>query len=235
MKLIITNITAYKEKDALMSGINEDGLYLFRVPGLYSPKSKFASINNPLTVIEPIFSESKTTKHYTLKEASLLFSPMSGTLDINYVTCISILLQATNKLIEDEERYLLYHDLLNALLALKNKVNPYLVALKYLIALLNLSGFELNVNSCIRCGGKKNIVAFSFLEGGFICQDCLTEEDKNDLDIQEMKYIRNIYIHDGYDFVNDKYDPKVVISLLKKINIFLYDALGYQIKDINNL
>lgn len=235
MKLIITSIVAYKEKDALVSGISEDGLYTFRVPGLYSPKSKFASINNPLTVIEPVLSESKTTKHYTLSEASLLFSPMSGQLDFNYVSCISILLQATNKLIEDEERYLLYHDLFNALLALKNKINPYLIALKYLIALMNLTGYELNVNSCIRCGGKKDIVAFSFLEGGFICKNCFTNEDKNDLEVSEMKLLRNVYIHDGYDFNNDKYDQKVIISLLKKINIFIYDALGYQIKDINNL
>lgn len=235
MKLIITNIASYKEKDAVMSGISEEGFFSFRVPGLFSPKSKFASFNNPLTIIEPVFSEAKTSKHLILKEASLLFSPMSGSLDFNYVTAISILLQATNRLVEDDDKSLLYQDLFNALLALKNKVNPYLVSLKYLIGVINLTGYELNVNSCIRCGGKKSVVAFSFSEGGFICQNCLMKEDKNDLNINEMKVFRNIYLYNGYGFENDKYDEKVVVSLLKKINIFIADAYGYQIKDINNL
>ena len=235
MKIIITNINPYKEKDAIMNGISEEGLCSFRVPGLFSPKSKFASLNNPLTIIEPVFSESKTSKHLILKEASLLFSPMSGQLDFNYVSAVSILLQATNNLIEDDDKALLYQDLFQAVLALKNKINPYLVTLKYLIAVMNNTGYELNVNSCIGCGGKKNIVAFSFLEGGFICKDCMKEGYKNDLEIDEMKTFRNVYLHNGYAFDSHNYEQKIIVSLLKKINIFISDAYGYSITSINNL
>lgn len=235
MKLIIIKIAAYKEKDAVMTGISELGLITFRVPGLYSPKSKFASINNPLSIIEPTFNESKRSKHYILQEASLLYSPMQGDLDFNYVTAISILLQATNNLVEDDDKPLLYQDLFGALLALKNKVDPYLVSLKFLISLMNKTGYELNVNGCIRCGGKKSIVAFSFLEGGFICRNCMTSEDKNDLELDEMKVFRNVYIYNGYAFEGEKYSQKVVVSTLKKINIFISDAYGYSIKDIINL
>ncbi|MBO4286325.1 MAG: DNA repair protein RecO [Bacilli bacterium] len=235
MKLIILNITAYREKDAVVNGISEEGFVTFRVPGLLSAKSKFAYLNNSLSIIEPIFSESKTTKHLTLKEASLLFSPMQGAMDFHYVTAITILLQAINKLVEDADKVLLYQDLFNALLALKNKVNPYIVTLKFLIALVNKTGYELSVNGCVRCGSKKNIVAYSFLEGGFICKEHFTSDDHSDLDLNEMPYFRNVFLHNGYAFEEEFVKEKIAISLLKKINIFISDAYGYCFKEIINL
>ena len=235
MKLIILNITAYKEKDAVVNGISEEGFLSFRVPGLFSPKSKYASLNNALSIIEPVFSESKTTKHLTLKEAQLLFSPMQGQMDFHYVTAITILLQAMNKLVQDEDKALLYQDLFNALLALKNKVNPYVITLKFLISLVNQTGYELSVGGCVRCGAKKNIVAFSFLEGGFICKDHFTKDDHSDLELSEMAYFRSVFLHNGYAFEEKNVDEKTTISLLKKINIFIADAYGYSFKEINNL
>ena len=104
MKLIITSIVPYKEKDAVVTGISEQEVVTFRIPGLFSPKNKFASLNNVLTIIEPTFSEAKNTKHLILKEAELLFSPMLGELDFHYVTAISVLLEATNKFMDDEEK-----------------------------------------------------------------------------------------------------------------------------------
>lgn len=232
MKLIILSITKYREKDGIVTGVNEEGLTVFRIPGLFSPKSQFVALNNVMSIIEPTFTETKGAKHLILKEAELLFSPMLNELDIHYITCLSILIEASNKLVQDEDKHLLYRDLFNALLALKNKINPYIIALKYLIAIINLSGFELNVNRCIRCDGKKDIVAFSFLEGGFICKNCMTPEDVNDLDVPEMKVFRNVYLFDGYDFSGFQFDEKVVVSLLKKINIFIEDAIGYKINTI---
>ena len=235
MKLIILNIAAYKEKDAVMSGVSEEGFVTFRVPGLFSPKSKFASLNNLLTIIEPTLTESKSTKHLTLKEAELLFSPMQGQMDLHYVTAMTILLQATNRLVQDDDKALLYQDLFGALLALKNKVNPYLITLKYLISLVNKTGYELSVNGCVRCGSKKNIVAFSFLEGGFICKEHFTSDDHSDLALNEMNYFRSVFLHDGYAFESKNIDEKIIVSLLKKINIFIADAYGYSFKEINNL
>ena len=235
MKLIITNIATYKEKDAIVTGFNENEVVTFRVPGLFSPKNKFASLNNVLTIIEPTFSEARTSKHLLLKEAELLFSPMMGDMDFNYITAISILLEATVKFVDDAEKPSIYNDLFNALLALKNKINPYLVSLKYLISVMNMTGYELSINHCVRCQEKKNIVAFSFVEGGFICKDCLTNEDHNDLEIPEMKLFRNLYLFNGYDFSSFKFDEKVVVSILNKLNIFFKDAYGSNINAIKTL
>lgn len=235
MKLIITNIATYREKDAIVTGFNENEVVTFRVPGLFSPKNKFASLNNPLTIIEPTFSEAKTSKHLLLKEAELLFSPMMGNMDFNYVTAISILLEATVKFVDDEEKPIIYNDLFNALLALKNRINPYLISLKYLISVMNATGYQLSINHCVRCEKKQNIVAFSFVEGGFICQNCITKEDKSDLDIPEMKLFRNIYLFNGYDFSSFQFDEKVVVSMLQKLNIFFKDAYGSNINAIKTI
>ena len=235
MKLIILTIAPYREKDAMMSGISEEGVKTFRVPGLFSPKSRFASLNNLLTIIEPTFTETKAWKRLILNEAQLLFSPMQMPMDFHYMNAISILLQATNKLMDDEDKLKLYPDLLAAVLALKNKANPYAVCLKYLMAVVNNTGYELNVQGCARCGSKKNIVAFSFLEGGFICKEHFTSDDHSDLDLGEMTYFRGIFLHKGYDFDSQNIDEKLIVSLLKKINIFISDAYGYNIKEINNL
>ena len=214
-----------------MTGISELGLITFRVPGLYSPKSKFASINNPLSIIEPTFNESKRSKHYILQEASLLYSPMQGDLDFNYVTAISILLQATNNLVEDDDKPLLYQDLFGALLALKNKIDPYLVSLKFLISLMNKTGYELNVNGCIRCGGKKSIVAFSFLEGGFICEECANEETEKDLNKEQMILLRAIFNSRSYALIESSFSKEDALVLLHKFIEFMQEGFGYRLKN----
>lgn len=187
-----------------------------------------------MSIIEPTLTETKGAKHLILKEAQLLFSPMLSELDIHYVACMSILIEATNKLVQDDDKALLYQDLFNALLAMKNKINPYLVALKYLIKISSVAGFEFNVNHCIRCDGKKDITAFIPRRGIYL-QELYDPEDINDLDVPEMKLFRNTYLHEGYDFTGFAFDEKVVVSLLKKINIFFEDAIGYKINTIISL
>ena len=233
MKLIILSITEYKEKDGIVTAFNNEGVKTFRAPGVLSPHSKNGLINNPLTLIDATLSESKTSKYLTLKEAEVLYSPLSGDMSIPYLTGIAILNEVTIKLLDDEEKPLVYQDLLNATIALKNKINPYLISLKYILRVISLTGYALDVNHCVRCGEKQNMVAFSFIEGGFICGKCITSEDKNDLDIPEMRLVRNVYITKDYLFEQFKFDEKIAVSLLKKLNIFIADAYGGKINAID--
>ena len=52
MKLIILSKKDYKEKDSIITGINDEELITFSVKGLSSPKSKNAILANPLIIAD---------------------------------------------------------------------------------------------------------------------------------------------------------------------------------------
>ena len=81
--------------------------------------------------------------------------------------------------------------------------------------MLDYLGVGLNLDSCIKCGNKKNIVTLDPDEGGFICQDCYT--DQKILSQKSIQLIRMYYLIDINSI--SKIDIKDEIS--SEINYFL--------------
>lgn len=232
MKAIIISLTKYKEKDAIVDAISETGYITFKANGILDPKNKNSGIVTPLTLAELTFSQTKNENNMILKESSVLFVPLKANNSLEYLSYVNYLTEVTRLLLSDEEKNYIYPDLHEAILALKKEEHSLLVLLKYTTAIFKNSGFELNVSSCIRCGGKNNIVAFSFTEGGFICQDCLTKEDSTDLNRNQMLLLRNIYLSKSYNFTELNYLKEDAQVLLTKFIEFIYDAYGHHIKSL---
>ena len=232
MKYITLQVTPYQEKNGIITAFNEEGVITFKVPGLLSNKNQFYMLNTPLSLIEPTFSPSKRGNSHILKEVEILFSPLSKQMDEKYLNTINALLEISRKLVDNEEKQIIFNDLLNSLISLKQNNEPYLVLLKYVLRVINLTGYGFQVNHCLRCNQKKDIVAFSFIEGGFICRNCFNEDDHNDLSLVEMKLFRNIYLKDNYDFTSFDYQEKVVVNLLNGLAHFIGDAYGYSINSL---
>ncbi len=51
-------------------------------------------------------------------------------------------------------------------------------------------GFEPNINECVNCGSKKNLVSFDLNEGGFICSSCAEEIGLEKSNVNYMKVFR---------------------------------------------
>lgn len=228
MKIIVLQTTNYKEKDSIINAISDTEYLTFNAHGVLSPTSKNASINNVLTVADVVLSESKTHK-WSLKESSVIDSPFLLNKDINYLSTISLLAEATNEMLSDDEKPLAFPYLMQAISKLKTCKEPLYIAISYLCKMLKLSGYSLEINRCVRCGKKTNIKTFSFIEGGFICADCLEEGDSHEFDNSQMLMIRSLAGSATFDFTNVSYDRNDTLFILRRLIEFIEDGCGVKI------
>ena len=91
--------------------------------------------------------------------------------------------------------------------------------------------FELEVNRCVICGKKNRIVAFSFLEGGFICEACANEETERDLSKDQMILLRSIFNSYDYHLTESSFIKEDAITLLHHFIDFMQEGFGYRLKN----
>ena len=229
MKIIVLSLTQYKEKDCIVNAISEDEYLTFNAHGILSPTSKNFALNNILTIADVVLTKSNSNK-YSLKESSVINYPYDLTNNINYIVAINLMAEATNNMLDDEEKPKAFNYLENAIIALRTAKYPLLVASSYLTKLINLAGYSLEINRCVRCGSKQNIVTFSFEEGGYICKDCIEEDDKRDLNKEQLLLIRTLCGSKDFNFNNIDYNEDDVIYLLDQFIHFISDIGGVDLK-----
>ena len=236
MKIIVLSLSKYKEKDCIVNAISKDEFLIFNAHGILSPSSKYAHLNNQLVIADVVLSTAKSG-NLSLKESSVITSPFIMNSDLNYMVTLSLLAEATNKMLDNEEKPLAFDYLEKAIIALKKAKYPLYVGISYLAKLINLAGYSLEINRCVRCGSKQNIIAFSFDEGGYICQNCIQEDDRRDLTKEQLLLIRTLSGTQDFNFNNLEYNEDSTKFLLDKFISFINDIGGVELnstKFINN-
>lgn len=228
MEIIVLRISNYKEKDGIVDAINIDEKISFLVRGLFDPKSKNAFLNNPLTVADVEFSEGKY-KYPVIKSSALISSPINPHADLRYMSVIMGIAEATNYLLADEEKHLMYEDLLKAIKELKSGINPLKILVSYLAKILKISGYDFEINECIMCGNRKGIVTFSFNDGGFICENCYTPDIPRLFNKNQMLTIRESFASNLASVQTEIEDVELVF-VINKFFEFISDSYGYNMK-----
>ena len=118
---------------------------------------------------------------------------------------------------------------------LKNTNDWLMSLLLFMNEAIKLGGFQLEVNRCVICGKKNKIVAFSFVEGGFICQDCFHDECDHDLSKNQMLLLREIVNSRDNHLLQSAYQKEDALVLFDKIIAFMEEAFGYHFKNIRLL
>ena len=118
-------------------------------------------------------------------------------------------MELTSKIVQNDEAPAAYPWLLAALKAIKSGVEPLTVGLIYFAHLLNNGGIGLDVDECVVCHGKSNIVAISYEDGGFICRDCYDPETMDatahlDLSEQDLDDLITYFKDNKIDVVSDE-------------------------------
>lgn len=236
MKVIILSKSNYKEKDCIYNALTHEGVISFMAKGAQDPKSKYVWMNNPLTIAEVEFLQDGRYKHKVVDNAILISSPMQSTNDLDYLIAVNVLTDFTRNILTDEEKPLVINDLENALNALRSEKDHYMVILVYLAKLIKFGGAELNVEHCVRCCSKKNIVAFSFEEGGFICADCLSEDIVRDLKGNQLLLIRYIFKAKDFSLPEiEKYSLEDKQNVLAKLREFVDEYMGVKLNSLETL
>ena len=229
MKIIVLSLSKYKEKDAIVNAISEESYLAFYAHGILSPTSKNSAINNILTIADATLITSKNNK-LSLKESSVISVPFITNSNMEYLTAINLLAEATNKMLDESERHLAFNYLERAINALKDAKYPLLVAISYLAKISKLAGYSLEINRCVRCGSKKDIVTFSFEEGGYVCKNCTMEGDSFDLTKDQLLLIRTLAGSVDFNFNDVSYNSDSAKILLDKFIAFIADIGGAILK-----
>lgn len=235
MKLIILSITNYKEKDGIVTALSKDGTITFNVRGILDPKSKNHILNTPLIEADVEFVESNH-KHKTVKNSLITFSPYGAFDSLEKLGTISMIEEATNKLLQEEERVYIYNKLKSCLESLKEgKVSPIQIGIRYLLDILAITGNELEFSHCVFCGSKEDIVTFSFSDGGFVCRECFDENVIPSMSVTQMKLFRYIALNDDYSRPIKGFDEREAIEILKQLIVYIYDFLGIKLNSVSLL
>lgn len=232
MKVIILSLTPFKEKDAIINAISEDSFITFKARNILSLKNRNNDIKNILTVADVTFNK-EVSDYNILRESSIILSPLQTNSSLEYLSVINGISEATNKLLDDEEKPHIFSNLLEAISSLKNGVNPICIALKYLYKVLKIAGYAFQINHCVKCESKQKIVGFSFVEGGFICRDCLQDGNELDLTGKYILMIREICGSSDYSNLTTEHNSEDLLFILSKFIYFINDICGLPIKSFD--
>ena len=231
MKIIVLTINPYKEKDAIVSAISLEGFLTFLARGIKDPKSKNMTLNNPLSIADIELMEGDF-KHPILKGSKQLFTPLRLDMDSKYLGSLLLMNEIMIHLFPDEEKHKMFSCLEEGVIKLKETDDWLMTLLLFMASAMRVGGFELEVNRCVLCGQKKRIVAFSFIEGGFICEECINEDIPKDLSKEQMILLRAIFNSHDYHLLSSRYSRQDALVLLNKFIEFMQEAFGYRFKNL---
>ena len=117
------------------------------------------------------------------------------------------------------------------IIGLKKTDDWLMTLLIFMAQAIRVGGFELEVNRCVICSQRNRIVAFSFIDGGFICENCVNEDTERDLNKDQMVLLRNIFNSRDYHLLDSNYDKDDALLLLRKTIDFMQEAFGYRLKN----
>lgn len=236
MKIIVIGETDYKEKDLIIDAISEEGPISFKIRGGLNPNSPFAWLRNPLIEADIEYVENVRYKYQILKGATIVATPLQNNPDLKHMQALGLALEIVNKMFQDDEKHILFYEIEKYLAAIKKIKNCTLAELILIAKAIKASGYSFEVNQCLYCGNKKEIVAFSFEEGGFICSHCLEEGTPIDLNPSQMRIVRYVFNTEKYDQIDMESLPVEDIKVLfYKFIEFIYDNIGVRIDITDNI
>lgn len=135
--------------------------------------------------------------------------------DIELISYMTYITDLTYQVVKQNNDLDIFKIFISTVLKLNEKKNPLILTNILELKYLDYLGVGLNLNSCIRCGNKTNIITLDPDEGGYICKHCYTNEKL--LDPKSIKLIRMYYLID----INTISDIKINQFIASEINYFL--------------
>lgn len=138
----------------------------------------------------------KKDKLSTLVSADIINPLKNIKSDIVLVSFLGYLSELTSQVIKQSNNIKkIYDDFLSVILKLEDGLDPVVLTNILEIKYLEYLGVLFNLDECVLCGSKKDIVTIDGDKGGYICINCLSNEvivDKKVIKMLRMYYYINI-------------------------------------------
>ena len=229
----VIRVSPYKEADAMVNAINKDGSFAFLARGIKKMTSKNYASCLPLCYssfsLMPSLSNS-----LSLKEGIPL-SPLADKDDLEYMGSVSLIYEIAGKLIQEEDATKDYPWLDEAIKALKGGFSPLTSCLLFLCHILVNMGYGLNVDSCVICQKKTDIIGISYEQGGFMCRDEDGDSSLIPLSPRLLKIIRYSFRCQTTDFQRVSFAKDECLLLLNQLGQYVIDVVGVSLKSLSIL
>ena len=226
---IVIRQVQYKEKDAMVSVLTKDGTVSFLARGILNPTSKNAS--SCLLFAYSSFTLNSKGDKLTLTQGKLIKSYYHLYESLEKMAAIQLVCELVIKCL-DEDNGNVYPYLKNMLEHLSLNYDSRTLTLICIANIIKESGYALEYDECVKCGSKKDIVSYSFNEGGFICIRCLShnEEVKSEVSLKTYRYIFKV---DENNMNHYELNAKVALDLIVQLCSYLSNC--FSIKEIKAL
>lgn len=220
--LIVLSYQEYREHDALICGLSEQGKIHLIARGANRTNSKNAGSIQPYSLAHILYNGAEQRTLYTMKTAQGLKSRRKIRANLLLTTIASLICEiiVSHTMDDGSEYYVILNACLDALEAEKQ---PYAVLCLFLALHLRMQGIYPEVEGCVRCGNREHIRGISIQDGGFVCQHCYRSETDLERTREQLKKFRLINHADmeHLSILNDHAawiyeDAQVLLSLLEE-------------------
>lgn len=232
---IILSVLDYKDNDAIINALSEKGKYLsFYARGIKKVTSKNAYALQAFNNSTIDYFENTKGLHL-IKSAKSNINYFNKYDDYNQILIAYTLLSISKDIgsLNENDNQELYTLLKLSLIHL-SEVDMNLLLSYFLVNVLDILGIKLVSEHCAICL-KKSVNYISVDSGGFICKDCLSDNDKVNYNLDILKlfqYINNCDILDLKKFDFDKEDYKVLLQIIYE---YYSTYSGFDIKNIESI
>lgn len=191
IKGIVLNTTKYGDFDKLVTILTDEGKMFFKARGIRSITSKNAAGCKEFCYSEFIL-ESRGDKSFLIK-CQPLYQTLSNGCDIETLSLASYFSQmCEDTALDAETASQALKLLINALFIISKNDRPLdLIKAVFEMRLLAVHGFFPLFDSCCVCGEvplKNGKTFFNFVDGTFICPDCIENRGENTVSVSEAVF-----------------------------------------------
>ncbi len=220
---ILTVFTKYQGKVAIMAR------------GSKKTRSRFGAVTEPFT--QAHFVTFGTGKIVTLSQADLINSHYLLRSDLLLTAYGAYWVELIDKTTEEKEPHPPLYEMLALLLSrLEQKTDPDILTFILELRILKMAGYAPVLDHCVYCHANQRPVRFSVRQGGFLCENCQSQDPEAMLVTEASSRILRILLQVDLrrlGAVNIKHETRQ--QLEKLIRSFAAEYLPVRLKSLNLL
>lgn len=223
---IVFKTTNYSENSKILNIFTRDGIISVISKGCKKVKSKkrFISENFTYAKYNIIYKENKVS---TLIEGEVIDYLKNIKTDITLIGYLTYITELAVNVYKQNEDGNIYDLLISSIMKINNGFDPKIITNILEVKLLDYLGVSLEVDACVSCGSK-NVVSVSPYRGGFVCKNCIGNDEV--LSNKTVKMLR-LYSYVDIDKISElKISNEVVLEIDKFLNLYYDNFTGLYIK-----
>lgn len=212
---IILSETPYKESSKILNVYTKKyGLIGMIAKGAKSLKSPLRALTNKYTY-GYFYIYYKENKLSLLTQVDIINNFFNIKSDIVLIGYMTYLCDLSYQVLKENDTSQIFDILINGLIKINDNLDPLIISNIIELKYLDYLGVSLNLDKCVKCSSTKNIITIDGDVGGFICKNCL--KDEQIVNSKTIKMIRMYYYVD----ISSITSIKISETVKNEINIFL--------------